>query len=57
MSQEFFPKAATRREMLRAASLLAGGSPLAELMPRVALKSSYPMLSSRSYTQLCSAMV
>ena len=37
MKQEFFVKAATRREMLRAASFLAGGSALAGLMPRTLL--------------------
>ena len=37
MNQEFFLKAGTRREMLRAASLLAGGSALAGLLPRTLL--------------------
>jgi cyclase len=37
MSQEFFLKAATRREMLRAASLFGGGSALAGLLPRTVL--------------------
>jgi cyclase len=37
MSQEPFLKAVTRREMLRAASLLGGGSALAGLLPRTLL--------------------
>lgn len=37
MNQEFFLKAATRREMLRAASFFAGGSALAGLMPQTLL--------------------
>jgi cyclase len=37
MNQELFLKAATRREMLRAASIFAGGSALAGLMPRALL--------------------
>ena len=48
MNQELFLKAATRREMLRAASLLAGGSALAGLLPRTLLAEAHAAAAGKA---------
>jgi cyclase len=48
MNQELFLKATTRREMLRAASILAGGSALAGLMPRALLAGAQAAVAGKA---------